>query len=490
MGMMDVRRRVMMAGMFKEETATGNPMQFQTNLAKPLKSLVLPFSPFQLGSGDPSPNNRREIVGWTGANAWRSNGYVGVYGFAAQNVNDTNPSLFPSTNAYGTTLSATQRQYPSDRLVITQTAHSASLPTSYQNGYICIVIDDDGLAGKDINISMDVDVTSDPIGVNKFQIMPNGMTGAEISIVNGKINGQITYAKNNTQTARSLLEVRICGISCVISNISITLANADTQTASCVFPAVGKNLCPDKVYQSSNLSVYIGQDNATDFPIKLIGGVTYTLSFVASANVNGIYLREESEPSGTVISNQFTPTQTGNYRIALTSSGGISTGDLSNVMLNEGSTALPYEPYTNTVYGGYVDPVKGQLVVEWGALTKNSATMAGGSGEDYPGWQNSGIRALIGLGANGGLPIGTKIDKAKTGTAITSAYTDSVFLPKAYNGLTQSEWKALAVDVTFVVPLATPITIPLTPTQIQTLIGDNVIWTDTNGSNTAVYLKR
>lgn len=49
-----------------EETATGNPVTFLTDLAKPLKSLKANFIPIQSGTGDPSPTNIRPITGWTG----------------------------------------------------------------------------------------------------------------------------------------------------------------------------------------------------------------------------------------------------------------------------------------------------------------------------------------------------------------------------------------------------------------------------------------
>lgn len=55
-------------GSVVEDTATGNPLTFLTDLAKPLKSLVANFLPVQTGSGDPSPENVRPITGWTGLN--------------------------------------------------------------------------------------------------------------------------------------------------------------------------------------------------------------------------------------------------------------------------------------------------------------------------------------------------------------------------------------------------------------------------------------
>ena len=53
-----------------ESTATGNPLSFVTDLAKPLVSLVANFLPVQSGTGDPSPTNVRPITGWDGLNVF------------------------------------------------------------------------------------------------------------------------------------------------------------------------------------------------------------------------------------------------------------------------------------------------------------------------------------------------------------------------------------------------------------------------------------
>lgn len=50
-----------------ERTATGNPLTFETDLSKPLKSLIAKFLPVQ-AAGTPSPDNILPITGWTGVN--------------------------------------------------------------------------------------------------------------------------------------------------------------------------------------------------------------------------------------------------------------------------------------------------------------------------------------------------------------------------------------------------------------------------------------
>lgn len=48
-------------------TATGNPLTFETDMIKPLKSLVIPFTPIQ-AAGTPTPDAPLPISGWTGCN--------------------------------------------------------------------------------------------------------------------------------------------------------------------------------------------------------------------------------------------------------------------------------------------------------------------------------------------------------------------------------------------------------------------------------------
>ena len=50
------------------ETTSGGIASFSTDLAAPLKECKVYFNPVQAGSGDPSPENVREISGWDSAN--------------------------------------------------------------------------------------------------------------------------------------------------------------------------------------------------------------------------------------------------------------------------------------------------------------------------------------------------------------------------------------------------------------------------------------
>ena len=79
-------------------------------------------------------------------------------------------------------------------------------------------------------------------------------------------------------------------------------------------------------------------------------------------------------------------------------------------------------------------------------------------------------------------------------TCRTTKYTSKycyIFTPLEW-GYELSDLKAMLAEtpLQFVYPINEPIEIHLDPITVQTLIGDNVIWSDTNGQNTVTYKKK
>ena len=127
------------------------------------------------------------------------------------------------------------------------------------------------------------------------------------------------------------------------------------------------------------------------------------------------------------------------------------------------------------------------LSVEWASLTKI--------------WGDFGNKTSLGDNTRGTLNISSYPSKptseavdAKCNVAPQNSgwstdsihfYTNEgsciVFLPNDTDAST---------EIQVVYPLATPQEIQLTPEQITALVGDNTIWSDTNGENTVVYLKK
>ena len=348
------------AGKLIEDTATGNPLKFLTDVSKPLKSLLIPFTPKQSGTGDPSPDNIRPITGWTGVNVFH----------AGKNLLNAIQSNAINYGSYG--------HYTLDNGVMT--------------------VDGGVLMGF------------------KVQCKPSA---------------KYTFSIN-----------------------------------------------PSKLAYELHLRVYAFENEPT----------TYDTS------KNRLNVRNSTSGS-------FTTQSTDNWLLVgvyVESTLGSTGLTISDFMLEVGETATAYEPYVSpsvypvtwssegTVYGGTLDVVSGVLTVTHAFLTKNTANM--NNEADYPGWKNSGVRALIGEGLSGErdgvLNIGTKF------SINTKNNNDVLFLSKGTYNKTQDEWIALAIDVQVAVPLATPQTVQLTAEQITAIKGNNTLWSDADGSLTAVYLKK
>ena len=183
-------------------------------------------------------------------------------------------------------------------------------------------------------------------------------------------------------------------------------------------------------------------------------------------------------------------------------SGTVFNNETFKLMFEVGPTASAWEPYSNicpisgrtaatltrsdgdeisedftiqlgtTVYGGDVNWDTGVMTVTHVLLVNNTADMD--NSEDWPGWRTSGIRQYIGGGINR-VFTGQTMNVGTVYGANTTGNDDTLILPKDTYNLSQTEWKALATDVQILVPLATPTTIQLTPTQLQMLKGYNRI---------------
>ena len=138
-----------------------------------------------------------------------------------------------------------------------------------------------------------------------------------------------------------------------------------------------------------------------------------------------------------------------------------------------------------TVYCGVIDLITGMLKITHTVLSKNISDM--NNTEAYPGWRNSGIRAIIGAGIDGNLT--TLVNVGQTYSFNTKSTNDIIYLSRSDYNMTQTQWITNYPNLTveMLVPYLTPIEVQLTPSQIATIKGLNTISTDTNGEITVTY---
>ena len=171
------------------------------------------------------------------------------------------------------------------------------------------------------------------------------------------------------------------------------------------------------------------------------------------------------------------------------------------IQLELGSTATAYAPYSGnqytlqlgqTVYGGTLDVTTGVLTVDRAIVDLGDIN-----------WSVDPNRPGVFYGAISGRLSASFISMCSE----YEVYNDYVTISKdayisgrasyganmifvrdtRYATLTGAKYKVASAGITAVYPLATPITIPLTPTQISTLQGQNNVWGDC-GDVTVEYL--
>ena len=272
----------------------------------------------------------------------------------------------------------------------------------------------------------------------------------------------------------------------------------------------GKNLLPNEKYPVRNLNVIIGQADGT-YRTYLKAG-TYTISAKANAQIGIFYRKSDGESNVRITQTSdmpigtFTVTDDGYYRIWAYNSNGVDANDIEWFQLELGSTATSYEPYDGdtyttqlgqTVYGGTLDLVSGVLTVDramvdlgtlnWSYIT--SATVPHFA--CYPTGISTGVLgtdvltcsaydAIACINASVATSIqfpNGSICQSVGGASVRARnddYTDATTFKTAMDG------------VQLVYELATPQTYQLTPQQINTLLGDNNVWSE-QGSVAVVY---
>lgn len=277
----------------------------------------------------------------------------------------------------------------------------------------------------------------------------------------------------------------------------------------------GKNLLPNKTYQRTAKNLRLGTDSI-DGRLSLNKG-TYTLSVKTSKSGDFSYII-----SGT--STAITTTASGEYRVGTFTlsqnsddiflqiffNDGITASDVSDIQLELGSSATAYSPYNGTslnipfgqtVYGGSLNVVTGELTIEYAIFTVDHFDAQGTASARLP------VRIVTPLPRYKTTVTADLADlvcdKALVNTSSEGTGTyDNTITCRMASGDNDRIWFFLPLDVAsdlaeantwastnkpqVVYPLATPTTITLTPHQMSSLLGENNIWADC-GDSAVVY---
>ena len=245
-----------------------------------------------------------------------------------------------------------------------------------------------------------------------------------------------------------------------------------------------------------------GTLNSKNF-IPVIPNTTYFFT-VLSEKYPDIYWYDENKNLISYISIQYNSTFTTpnncrfiKFRMAVA----YGTTYNNDISINYPSTDTSYHAYNgstitiqlgDTYYGGKLDVVSGVLTVDWKAVNLNTLTWTYQS--DYSRLyadvtniiQGDGARTVEFINSDYRcLHNGEEVSQIHDGDTYT--YGNTVFVHDSR--YTDGTAFKNATTAKMVYPMATPLTIQLTPTQVNSLLGVNNIWADCGKINKAVYIR-
>ena len=266
-----------------------------------------------------------------------------------------------------------------------------------------------------------------------------------------------------------------------------------TPTISVTFPALGKNLLNpngtkilNKYISSTGEYVADNQSYIYDDPIPVLPNTQYCISGWGEGAVGYIrvaeYTSNDSFIQRTISDNSqlplvvITTTSTTKYlRISPNYA-------IGKIMVEKDASIRAYEDYTNTLYGGTLDLVSGVLTVDrikhspTSCYTFSSTNTYGNiraTGNALKKNATNNISDTLKFVMVGGSGLSDNQFSVSGGAA-------EYYFVKVAECTTKSEldsWLSTNKPE-FVLALAEPFTIQLTPQQINTLIGENHVWSD------------
>lgn len=297
-----------------------------------------------------------------------------------------------------------------------------------------------------------------------------------------------------------------------LKSCAVTIAPTLDGVSSVNVVSAGKNILPNKTYQRTTNILRLGTDTL-DGRLSLKAG-TYTLSITSDVaigsltyTIGGTSTTISHTASGTRYYGSFTlSADTDDLFLHVYKPNGITSENVSDIMLEVGNTVSTYEAYEaptthtanlgRTIYGGSVDVVNGTGTADakmrllssltWTVNPNYSHTYNGTGFTDRKtgiAWSDDTCKSDKYIGYSsytvGGTPKGIALSNSGTNTTIYVSDEDCPTL-QDFLDMLQNE------DSKVTLPLATPEDFTFTPVPILSRLGDNTLWSD-NGDIEVTY---
>ena len=475
---------------------SGEIASFMTPAETNITSLKVHFSPKQLGEGDPSPENVREIVGWDGVEThiYNSdfqitpiNGVTTSFGVIWTVDNnglikaEGTPTSWSSCSigyidvrgneiikcfVYGSLNNVTLNK------PVLYNSKNETIPLNTSDNY-------DGVLLKFLDLSQYEDVKRIRITL-KRSTNDIYMSGSCYVVIKKQENindiFKTTIEKSWTRNIKQWTYTDTTIDDSYPSNNFNGYDNGrwDNVIADIPNEWFGKELVYSAYIERSSSPL----NNYDDVRVWCYGDST---TLFDAKTAQRIYTAEESERSWVTFT---IPEGTTKIGLGLCLSKG---SRAYNPQLEYGSEPTEYQPYVGTVYGGYVDLVSGELVEEYYSVIEN-----GQKSWSFNNYNDNYYRAFI---TPSTLEVPNPIinsNKQFYNMCLNGTYTTKFngwigstgnflfYLPQSLGITTNDEWaNFLSINpLQICYPLAEPITHQLTPTQLSSFIGQNNFWSN------------
>ena len=487
------------------ETASGVIANFSTDIASDVKDLKVYFEPIQYGTGNPSPDNVRELEG---------RGTLQLYSYGENKCQvipstTTNYGVTWAVNADGSIdFDGTPTSYSGCKIgrywtkggetlygMITgdavNVAHNAATICWVEGGTWkskSVSPDSALLEGIDVseypgNVYLDaffkranngmsmhgkcfLTIDDKPIDINTYDFVflevKNLFNKASVICQNGTLTGE-TFTNTQAGSANQLnILIRTMDYKgYAMQAFSYSNVQIGKFTATCTFNKPCSRLQIMVLASSYNFNMIL--------PWSLQG--TYTISFdVVNNDVNTV--------GGLVI---------------------------QNIQIEEGSQATEFEPFNNACYGGYIDFTTGEFVKEYDCITftgnenwnynRTVTTLGVEKHELYSNALDSVAAFDTPSKCKSNIAVVHSGDNRAADISIgfgTPSYAFFVSINSSLCDGTADSFKAYLSEhpLQVVYPLKTPVRYQITPHALKTLKGINNVWSNGGGTVEVSYLKR
>ena len=271
--------------------------------------------------------------------------------------------------------------------------------------------------------------------------------------------------------------------------------------------ATGKNLIDQtKYYQLNANIVVIGQTVSNANRLVYLRQGTYTIKVETSnqATIYYDYGNGSTSLGNTSDKRTFTLANDSYCAFWLYKSGGYSPSDITTIQLEQGNEATTYEAYNGTTANiPFGQPVaKGTLNVTTGVLEITKAmSLIIGLSWNYDSansrFNTQDLQGIIENAQSTTTPLDGLTCECYANDVSSSSRqidlsiavnTSGIMVLKDTNYNDVTSLLSAVGNYKIVYPLATPLTIQLSATQITALLNENNIWCDTNGNTSVKYL--